>query len=216
MDSTTDVFIYCYFCPNRNTFHTYPRNLTLTEVLRAYTLLNGQGYGLHVRGEYPFGLAGLPVTGFGDFIACEKILTGRNEGLNNFNKALDDCLVSEIVIISLGQDIFNIYFALNSAHVPSSEWDIANWFTHVVIFENIFGEMPLETVDIRSSLFWTEFDLLWKAIAGVKVEAVSNFDFSILTAMTPMVWVGLIIVVVLYSLMCQHLIKAMDIIWPLF
>ncbi len=113
MDTTTDVFIYCYFCPNRNTFHTYPRNLGLTEILSAHALLNGQGYGMHVRLQYPFGIAGLPINGLGGFSACHTALNGLNQGLKDLNQALSECPATKSVQGSIAQAIFNITLVVN-------------------------------------------------------------------------------------------------------
>ncbi len=213
IDKSKDVLIFCYFCPNRNTFHNFPRSLVLDKVFKVHSKLNAQGYGLHVRVEYPIGI---PVLLHGDLDSCFKIFNGPNSNLKGLNKALSQCPFPETLQFSSVQTYMNITIALNKVDFPNAEWDTANWFVHVIVLESVFGEVPLEIVNLRSAIDVLDFDKYGKIIACVSIEDVSVFDFSMVTAMARTVWMGLIATVIIYAFVCKHILKAFDIMWPLF
>ncbi len=212
MDKSKNIFVYCYFCPNRHTFHNYLMNVDHADLLKAYSILNGQGYGLHVRSQPPL-VPGLPT--FEEASICFKLCTGANCNLKTLNKALHLCRTPETLQYSPAQTLLNITVVLNILDFPQSEWNTAHWFVHLVVGETLL-ELPLEIVNERSVMHYAHFDQLWKAIVCVNVEDASVFDFTMLTAMAPPVWMALVATVILYAFVRQHLIKGLDIIWPLF
>ncbi len=149
-DKSKDVSIYCYFCPNRQTFHNFPRNRHLFEILKVHEKLNGQGYGKFVVFKLPFHFPGMLM--IDDVSFCLKMFTGRNKNLKALNKALDKCLTPEVLQYSLTQDVLNVTLSFHLVDFPDSEVDTENWFMHKVIVESVIGDVPLEIVHLRNNL----------------------------------------------------------------
>ncbi len=186
--------------------------LNILEIFKVYNILNGQGYGLSLRMEYPGGLPGL----FGISEDCFKPFSKSNKGLEHLNQALNGCSFTEAVLMSTIQETLNLTIVQNIFLFPHGEWPTANWFAHVILFENVIGQFPLETLSRRGAIYFSQLNALEKAVACMNVNDVSHFDFCVFTAMTPTVWLTLFITVLLYGFVCRRWIKALDILWPLF
>lgn len=214
MKSNPTVFIYCYFCPNHRTFHTHTMGLNMLEIFKIYDIINGQGYGLHLRMELPGGIPAFTV--WDEFSGCFKIFTGGNQSLQGLNQALLKCPITESLQLSLLQDMLNASVVPNLMDFPFSEWSTMNWFAHLVVMENMIGGISLEIVSRRSTVYYPQYDDHERAIACLNIADASSFDFSMFAAMTPMIWLSLLILLIIYSFFCKSLMKAVDIIRPLF
>ncbi len=83
--------------------------------------------------------------------------------------ALLQCPVVESLQLSTIQDALNITIVPNIMEFPLNEWSTVDWFMNFVIAENIIGDIPLEIVSKRSTVYHAQYDDIGKAVACLNI-----------------------------------------------